>query len=137
MSFAPCSSCGRHIKTTEAACPFCTQGAPLSATPGLTGRASRAAIYAFTTTLALAGCTSGSPTSSTSSSGASSGTSGTSSGSSGASSSGSSSGESSSGAVAPPYGIAPTDAGESSSSSSSSTSSGASLYGAPPPDAGK
>jgi hypothetical protein len=132
MSFAPCPSCGRHVKLIESTCPFCSHGTKglLVATPTLPGRVTRAAIYAFTTTLAVAGCTSGSPTSS-------SGTSGISSSSGGSSSSGassSSSGESSSG-VAPAYGAPAPDPTDGGTSTSSSGNSGA--YGGPPVDAGK
>lgn len=64
---APCPSCSRHIKTTEKTCPFCkgalTDSHADAAIPGATGRLTRAAAFAFTASLAVAGstaaCTSG------------------------------------------------------------------------------
>ena len=67
QAFAPCPSCSRHVKTSEASCPFCKSSlaaGSLVAIPGLAGggtqkRLTRAAAYAFTASLAVAGCTSG------------------------------------------------------------------------------
>lgn len=64
---APCPACSRHVKTTERICPFCKGALPESiadaALPGATSRLSRAAAFAFASSLAVvgasAGCTSG------------------------------------------------------------------------------
>jgi hypothetical protein len=55
-ALAPCTSCRRHVRTTETACPFC--GAALDAVqlgrgvvPGTTQRLSRAAAFVFGATL--------------------------------------------------------------------------------------
>lgn len=72
QALAPCPSCSRHIKTTERTCPFCkgalSESIADAALPGATSRITRAAAFAFTTTLAVAGaavgsegCTSGTP----------------------------------------------------------------------------
>ena len=56
----PCPSCGRHVKTTEGQCPFCSAAMPEGfeqfAYPTLNKRLGRAAIAAFGASLALAGC---------------------------------------------------------------------------------
>jgi hypothetical protein len=56
-ALAPCPSCARHVRVSEAACPFCR--APLDVAPrivpGATQRLTRAAAYAFTATLATTG----------------------------------------------------------------------------------
>lgn len=56
----PCPSCGRHVKTTERQCPFCSAAMPEGfeqfAYPTLNKRLGRAAIAAFGASLALAGC---------------------------------------------------------------------------------
>jgi hypothetical protein len=55
IALAPCRGCGRHVKVSEAACPFCGAVAEgLSVTPGTTRRLGRAAAFAFTTTLGAA-----------------------------------------------------------------------------------
>jgi hypothetical protein len=62
MTLAPCPSCSRHVKTSETACPFCKAAiAPGAAVaiPGPPRRLSRAAAYAFTASLAIAGCEGG------------------------------------------------------------------------------
>src|SRR5688500_2372314 len=58
-ALAPCTSCRRHLRTTETVCPFC--GAALDAgqlsrgvVPGTTQRLSRAAAFVFGATLATA-----------------------------------------------------------------------------------
>lgn len=60
MSLAPCPACQRHIRVSERACPFCGNGVSPSiaskVVPGTTQRLSRAAAFAFTATLTLAGC---------------------------------------------------------------------------------
>lgn len=64
-SLVPCPSCARHVRVTDARCPFCTSALPASlaqrAVPNTTQRLSRAAAFAFTASLAVAGCSS-SPT---------------------------------------------------------------------------
>ena len=57
---APCASCSRHVRTSEAACPFCAapltnRAIPIEA-PGTTQRVSRAAAFALTASLAVTGC---------------------------------------------------------------------------------
>ena len=61
----PCPECGRHVRVTETACPFCALALDLADTPApiLPGqRLSRAATLAFGATLAsataLAACSS-------------------------------------------------------------------------------
>ena len=59
MSFAPCPGCARHLRTSETLCPFCGQQvSSLVATPGTAARITRAATYAFTATMVVAGCSS-------------------------------------------------------------------------------
>jgi hypothetical protein len=59
MSLAPCTSCSRHVKTTETSCPFCKadlgelKAAPL---PFVKQRMTRAAAYALGASLVVAGC---------------------------------------------------------------------------------
>ena len=60
QALAPCPSCSRHVNTTEQHCPFCKSAlGTLTAIPGTTHRLGRAAAFAFTASLAVAGCTSG------------------------------------------------------------------------------
>lgn len=61
QALAPCPSCSRHVEIREKACPFCKSELPgtLSAIPGATHRLTRAAAYAFTASLAVAGCSAG------------------------------------------------------------------------------
>lgn len=69
MSLRPCASCGRHVRATESACPFCaTALEPLPTPPSSTravGRLGRAAIFAFgavaTTSAAACGGGTGMP----------------------------------------------------------------------------
>ena len=59
-SLVPCPSCQRHVRASEHACPFCQAALPAAladgAIPAATQRMKRAAAFAFTATLALAGC---------------------------------------------------------------------------------
>ncbi len=64
-ALAPCPSCSRHVRTSEASCPFCRAaltGETLvgGLVPGPSIRLSRAAAFAFTASVAVAGCTAGS-----------------------------------------------------------------------------
>ncbi|MDP3275634.1 MAG: zinc ribbon domain-containing protein [Deltaproteobacteria bacterium] len=64
IALVPCSSCGRHVRSSDSACPFCgtalTHVTPVSATtPG--ARLGRNATFVFATTLALAACSPGTP----------------------------------------------------------------------------
>lgn len=63
MHLVPCPSCTRHVKTTEASCPFCASALPASlasaVVAGSTQRLSRAAAFAFTASIAVTGCASG------------------------------------------------------------------------------
>lgn len=59
-SLVPCPSCQRHVRASEHACPFCQSALPAAladgAIPAASQRMKRAAAFAFTATLALAGC---------------------------------------------------------------------------------
>lgn len=61
-SLVPCPQCGRHVFAGEAHCPFCANALPDDlgrlAVPGTTRRLTRAAAFAFTASLSLAGCSS-------------------------------------------------------------------------------
>lgn len=58
----PCPSCNRHVRATEAACPFCASALPHDleerAVPGTTRRLSRAAAFVFGASLAISACSS-------------------------------------------------------------------------------
>jgi hypothetical protein len=58
--FAPCPSCSRHVRVDAAACPFCASDlahAAFDPVPDAGGRRlGRAALFAFATTVAAAGC---------------------------------------------------------------------------------
>jgi len=58
--FAPCPACARHVRVDAAACPFCASdlsGAAFDPVPDAGGRRlGRAALFAFATTVAAAGC---------------------------------------------------------------------------------
>lgn len=59
MSLAPCPSCSRHVKTTEASCPFCKAALgerTVASVPIVKHRMTRAAAYAFGASLAVSGC---------------------------------------------------------------------------------
>lgn len=63
MSLRPCPSCSRHVRPSEAACPFCKTALPeVSGEPAMPGRVvprvGRAAIFAFGA-MATAGCDGG------------------------------------------------------------------------------
>ncbi|MBS2019279.1 MAG: hypothetical protein JST00_40825 [Deltaproteobacteria bacterium] len=124
-SLHPCTGCARHVRGTDAVCPFCgaevTEPAPRVATNNK--RLTRAAILFATAAVAAAcgGKEDPVPTTSSSSSG-SSGTSG-SSGSSG------SSGTSGTSGVAPAYGVPDPDSG-------ADDGGPVALYGPAPVDAG-
>ena len=62
MSLSPCPSCSRHVKTTEASCPFCKATLAertVAAVPIVKNRMTRAAAYAFGASLAVTGCVTG------------------------------------------------------------------------------
>jgi hypothetical protein len=70
--FAPCEGCGRHIRVSESACPFCDlatsssfRARPAPAAPNK--RLSRAALFVFgaASATAVAGCSSSSDSSTT------------------------------------------------------------------------
>jgi hypothetical protein len=52
----PCPACARHVRVSEATCPFCATAMPEAPAPvpGTNQRLSRAAAYAFTATVAAA-----------------------------------------------------------------------------------
>jgi hypothetical protein len=58
--FAPCPSCARHVRVDAAACPFCAThlaDTTFDPVPDQGGRRlGRAALFAFATTVAAAGC---------------------------------------------------------------------------------
>lgn len=58
----PCDGCTRHVRRSEAACPFCGLASPLASaaavTPEPSGRLSRAGILAFVATVGASACSS-------------------------------------------------------------------------------
>lgn len=62
MALFPCSSCARHVRIADAACPFCGTALPADAAarvvPAVPARRrlDRAATFAFATTLVAAAC---------------------------------------------------------------------------------
>lgn len=62
----PCPSCGRHVRRTESACPFCAASVSFEhvpARPMPSARLGRAAIFAFGATVATVGAGCGGGTS--------------------------------------------------------------------------
>ncbi len=59
-SLTPCSACARHVRVSEAACPFCGAALPRDRAPRpapiVTGRLGRAAAFFFGATVTLAAC---------------------------------------------------------------------------------
>ncbi len=57
---APCPACHRHVRTSDAECPFCTAPLPLdierSVVPAATHRLGRSATFVFASSIALASC---------------------------------------------------------------------------------
>ncbi len=72
LPLVPCPSCKRHVRSSEASCPFCAASLPSNlasrAVPGASRRIHRGAMYTFATiasvasTVALASCSSTSTT---------------------------------------------------------------------------
>jgi hypothetical protein len=67
MSFAACTGCGRHVRTSDSSCPFCQTAVVTTAGRGgravreiVGARASRAALFAGA--VLVAGCSSGDDT---------------------------------------------------------------------------
>ncbi len=60
MSLAPCPSCARHVRRTEAVCPFCGASVSLDAPPvaarSPVERLGRAALFTFGAALATTAC---------------------------------------------------------------------------------
>jgi hypothetical protein len=57
MSLRPCLSCGRHVRASESACPFCRASLEPTPTPpsgAAVGRLGRAALFAFGATTVVA-----------------------------------------------------------------------------------
>src|SRR4051812_19548177 len=55
----PCPSCARHVKSSEAACPFCSaslSGKLTRRAPSTTKRLERLAAFTFAAALAVTGC---------------------------------------------------------------------------------
>jgi hypothetical protein len=59
-ALVPCPSCSRHVRSSEAACPFCATTLPESlaarAVPSAPRRLERLAAFTFAASLAVAGC---------------------------------------------------------------------------------
>ena len=133
----PCPSCARHVRSSDAACPFCGAATVQAPAPAVSrGRLSRAAFIAVSAAGALAATDCGGSTASPEpASDAAAPADGASSGSSSSGSSSSGSGSSGSGMVQPLYGgiIPPVDAGDDAGGHMAEP-----VYGAmvPPPDAG-
>ena len=151
----PCPGCQRHVRVSEAACPFCSAPLDLASTPAPvlpTRRLGRSALFAFGATLAASlaatscggdsdsggsGGSSGSGGGSTGGAGGSGG--GSTGGSGGSATGGASGGGGAAGAdggggfagAAPLYGM-PADAG-SDAQNTGGGGGGQPLYGAPPP----
>jgi len=132
MSFAPCPGCARHLRTSEISCPFCGERtSSLVATPGTAARITRAATYAFTASMVVAGCSSVEPASLTPLYGAPALDSGVSDG-------GADTGPDDSGQAVALYGAPALDAGVPDAASDAPDDSGnpAPLYGLPATDGG-
>ncbi len=59
MHFVPCPSCARHVKSSEATCPFCSatlSGQTISRTPAARRRLERLAAFTFAASIAVTGC---------------------------------------------------------------------------------
>ena len=59
----PCPWCARHVRADETSCPFCkstlSDGLTSAVVPAASSRLSRAAAFAFTASIAVTGCASG------------------------------------------------------------------------------
>jgi hypothetical protein len=130
----PCPGCDRHVRTTDAACPFCAARLPADlarrAVPSAPQRLGRAAAFAFGASLAVTAC--GSQVTTGGASGSASGAGGSEA--TGAGGAGGSLPDCAAGGVAPLYGISPppdpacdVDAGPPDSGGVMSD------YGSPPP----
>ncbi len=141
-TLVPCPSCQRHVRASEASCPFCASALSDSlasqAVPAATQRLKRAAAFAFTASLALAGC--GDTTTPAPDAAAVDAATDTSSDATPADSS-TDTGPADNGGMMALYGLPPADAGSDTGASDAATDAptdngGAmALYGAPPPDA--
>jgi|LNFM01.1.fsa_nt_gb hypothetical protein len=64
-TLVPCVGCGRHVRTTEEACPFCNAAIPVDAAsqavPSAKARLGRAALFAFGATIAATAAACGQP----------------------------------------------------------------------------
>ena len=127
MSFAPCPSCSRHVKTIETSCPFCKNALALltrdASVPIVKHRMTRAAAYAFGASLAVTGCTTGNSPDF---------------GDAGAEDGGRDGGVDDGGGPAPLYGAVPVDAGPDGPRDGGNIQPpyGAPAYGGPPTDGG-
>lgn len=59
-ALVPCPSCSRHVRSSEASCPFCATALPESlasrAVPAAPRRLERLAAFTFAASLAVSGC---------------------------------------------------------------------------------
>ncbi|MDP3275635.1 MAG: hypothetical protein Q8Q09_10600 [Deltaproteobacteria bacterium] len=64
-TLVPCEHCGRHVRVSDGACPFCgttlSPDAQRRAVPSTTARLGRAALFAFGTTVVASACAPASP----------------------------------------------------------------------------
>jgi len=56
MSFVLCASCRRHVRRDDPSCPFCSASVTGEPVPPATRRMPRGALFAFASTVAIAGC---------------------------------------------------------------------------------
>lgn len=126
----PCGSCRRHVRASEAACPFCASDMPRAAAREqvVTAGMSRAAVLAIGAALSIVACSDDDPGTGnqTGQIGQTGGAAGSSSGGSSAGGNGGAAGD---GGTMALYGAPPPQGG-------AAGDSGGTIYGAPPPQGG-